>query len=194
MLISWCCGKLLELERDKEIQSVLLERHTEDWKCARFHRLLCCLLKSSCLNGISHPHWVKIWHQSTTVKSINAPNKNSKFFLLHLLYQYTHIEKKMDINYCKKQCLGYDNDNDFISRQNCKRYSITNINLCLLRYSDWILFKGTKTKLKNNVFRVWQRSGNLGSGVCPFNTIILKSLLTWSGTTCWLHLWAKLIS
>ena len=29
-----------------------------------------------------HPYWVKIWDDTTTVKLIYAPNKNSKFFLL----------------------------------------------------------------------------------------------------------------
>ena len=49
---------------------------------AHFHRLLYRLGKSSGQNGISHPFWVKIWDETITVKSINAPNKNSKFFLL----------------------------------------------------------------------------------------------------------------
>ena len=54
--------------------------------CARFHRLLCCPGKSPGQNRISHSHWVKIWDETTTVKSINAPNQNSKFFLLHCQY------------------------------------------------------------------------------------------------------------
>ena len=73
MLSAWCCGLLLELERDEEDRSVLLEWYAEERMCARFRHLLCCPGKSSGQNGISHPH----------VKSINVPNKNSKFFLLY---------------------------------------------------------------------------------------------------------------
>ena len=39
--------------------------------------------KCSGQNGISHPHWVKICDEITTVILIYAPNKNSEFFLLH---------------------------------------------------------------------------------------------------------------